>query len=48
MRMGYWWESEGKGPLERPRRSWVDNIEVDLREIGWDSMVGIDVAQYMD
>jgi hypothetical protein len=25
---------EGKRPLERPRRRWVDNIGMDLREIG--------------
>jgi hypothetical protein len=25
---------EGKRPLGRPRRRWVDNIKVDLREIG--------------
>jgi hypothetical protein len=23
---------EGKGPLERPRRSWKDNIKMDFRE----------------
>jgi hypothetical protein len=27
---------EGKRPLERPRRRWVNNINMDLREIGWD------------
>jgi hypothetical protein len=26
---------EGKRPLERPRRRWMDNIKMDLREIGW-------------
>jgi hypothetical protein len=26
---------EGNRPLGRPRRRWVDNIEKDLREIGW-------------
>jgi hypothetical protein len=30
---------EGKRPLGRPRRSWVDNIKMDLREIGWDGMI---------
>jgi hypothetical protein len=25
---------EGKRPLERPRRRWVDNIKMDLVEIG--------------
>jgi hypothetical protein len=24
--------------LGRPRRRWVDNIKIDLREIGWDGM----------
>jgi hypothetical protein len=26
---------EGKRPLGRPRRRWVDNIKIDLREIDW-------------
>jgi hypothetical protein len=26
---------EGKRPLVRQRRRWVDNIKIDLREIGW-------------
>jgi hypothetical protein len=25
---------EGKRPLGRPRRRWVDNIKINLREIG--------------
>jgi hypothetical protein len=25
---------EGKGPLGRPRRRWIDNIKMDLLEIG--------------
>jgi hypothetical protein len=29
---------ERKRALGRPRRRWVDNIKMDLREIGWDSM----------
>jgi hypothetical protein len=28
----------GKRPLGRPRRRWVDNIKMDLRDIGWDGM----------
>jgi hypothetical protein len=39
---------EGKRPLGRPRRRWVDNIRMDLREIGWDGMDWIDLAQNMD
>jgi hypothetical protein len=35
---------EGKRPLGRPRRRWVDNIKIDLREIEWDGMVWIDLA----
>jgi hypothetical protein len=31
---------EGKRPLGRPRCRWVNNIKMDLREIGWDGMVG--------
>jgi hypothetical protein len=27
---------EGRRPLGRPRRRWMDNIKIDLREIGWD------------
>jgi hypothetical protein len=36
---------EGKRPLGRPRRRWVDNIKMDLRGIGWDGMDWIDLAQ---
>jgi hypothetical protein len=39
---------EGKRPLGRPRRGWVDNIKMDLREIGWDRMDWIDLAQNRD
>jgi hypothetical protein len=39
---------EGKRPLGIPRRRWVDNIKVDLSEIGWDGMDWIDLAQDRD
>jgi hypothetical protein len=26
---------EGKRPLGRPRRRWVGNIQMDLREVEW-------------
>jgi hypothetical protein len=29
---------ERKRPRGRPRRRWVDNIEMDLREIEWDGL----------
>jgi hypothetical protein len=41
-------EPEGKRPLGRPRRRWVDNINMDLREVGWDGMDWIEVAQDRD
>jgi hypothetical protein len=36
---------EGKRPLGRPRRRLVGNIKMDLREIGWDGMDWIELAQ---
>jgi hypothetical protein len=36
---------EGKRPLRKPRRRWVDNIKMDLREIGWDGMDCMKLAQ---
>jgi hypothetical protein len=39
---------EGKTPLGRPRRRWVDNIKMDLGEIGWDGMDWIELAQDRD
>jgi hypothetical protein len=36
---------EGKRPVGRPRHMWVDNIKMHLREIGWDGMDWIDLAQ---
>jgi hypothetical protein len=35
---------EGKRPLERPRHRWVDNIKVELREIGSGGMDWICLA----
>jgi hypothetical protein len=39
---------EGKRPLGRPRCRWVENIKMDRREIGWDGMDEIDLAQDRD
>jgi hypothetical protein len=38
----------GKRPLGRPRHRWVDSIKMDFREIGWDCMDWIDLAQDRD
>ena len=32
---------EGKGPIERPRRRWKDNIKMDLQEVGWRAWIGL-------
>jgi hypothetical protein len=39
---------EGKIPLRRPRRRWVDNVKMDLRERRWDGIDCTDWAQDMD
>jgi hypothetical protein len=36
---------EGKRPLGRPRRRWIDNIKLDLLEIGVNVMDWIGLAQ---
>jgi hypothetical protein len=38
----------GKRPLGRPRRMWVDNMKTDIREIEWDGVDWIDMAQDRD
>jgi hypothetical protein len=49
MRIGYWLgKPEGKRPLGRPRRRWVDNIKMDLLEIGWGGVDWIGLAQDRD
>jgi hypothetical protein len=39
---------EGKRPLGRPRRRWVDNIKMDVREIGWGATDWDSLAQDRD
>jgi hypothetical protein len=39
---------EGRRPLGRPRRRWVDNIKMNLRQIGWVGIDWIDLAQNID
>jgi hypothetical protein len=39
---------DGKNPLGRSRRGWVDNIKMDLRDTEWCSMDWIELAQNRD
>ena len=39
---------EGKRPLARPRRRWVDNIRMDLQQLGCGYMNWIGLAQDRD
>jgi hypothetical protein len=39
---------EENRPLRTPRRRWVYNIKMNLREIGWDGMDCIDLVQDKD
>jgi len=39
---------EGKRPLGRPRRRWVDNIRIDLQEVGYGSVDWIGFSQDRD
>jgi hypothetical protein len=39
---------EGKRPLGRPTRRWVDNIKMGLLEIGWGGVDWIGLAQDRD
>jgi hypothetical protein len=38
----------GKTPLGKPSRRWVDNIKINLREIGWGGMNWVALAQDRD
>ena len=42
------WKPEGRRPLGRPRRRWVDNIRMDLQEVGCGSVDWIGLAQDRD
>jgi hypothetical protein len=39
---------EGRRPLGRPRRSWLDNIRMDLVEVGWSDVDWIGLARDRD
>jgi hypothetical protein len=38
-------KNEGRRPLGRPRRTWEDNVEMDLGEIGFGDVDWIHLAQ---
>jgi hypothetical protein len=38
-------EPEGKRPIGRPRPKWIDNIRMDLGEVGWGDVDWIGLAQ---
>jgi hypothetical protein len=38
-------KTEGKRPLGRPRRRWVDNVRMDLGEVGWCDVYWIGLAK---
>jgi hypothetical protein len=47
--IGFWLESwRERGPLERPRRRWEDNISIDIQEVGYGGMKLIDLFQDRD
>jgi hypothetical protein len=41
-------EPEGRRPLGRPRHRWLDNIRIDLVEVGWGDVDWVDLAQDRD
>jgi hypothetical protein len=49
MHIGYWWESQKERDCKEDQDvCGLTNIKVDLREIGWDDMNWIDLAQDRD
>ena len=47
-RIGSWWGNRRERPLRRPRRRWMDNIRMDLQEVGCGYMDWIGLAQDRD
>jgi hypothetical protein len=50
MHIGYWWESQKERDHweDQDVGGWVDNIKMDLGEIGWDGRDWIELAQDRD
>jgi hypothetical protein len=40
--------TEGRRPLGKPRRRWLDNIRMDLVQVGWCEVDWIGLAQDRD
>jgi hypothetical protein len=43
--VGLWWENEVEWPLARPSSRWEDNVKIGLKEIEWEVVGWITVAQ---
>jgi hypothetical protein len=41
-------KAEGKRTSRKTKTRWVDNTKMDFREIGWDGMDRIDLAQHRE
>jgi hypothetical protein len=41
-------KSEDRRPTGKPRRRWKDNIKMDFKEIGWEDVACIHLAQTRD
>ena len=41
-------KSEGKRPFGRPKRRWEDNIKMDHKEVEWEGIDWIQLAQDRD
>jgi hypothetical protein len=39
---------EGKRPLGKPRRRWVESIKMDLRKVEWNGIQWLELAQDRD
>jgi hypothetical protein len=38
-------KTEGKGPVEKPRGRWEDNIKMYVKEVGWEGVDWISLFQ---
>jgi hypothetical protein len=45
MHIEYWWESQKERTTGKTKTRWVNKIKMDLREIGWDGVDCMHMAQ---